>query len=635
VKPQRQYVQRLAEINAKVAAAQLAPEVLVGQAAGLLAGRVGCRVDEAQAHLLQLAAEQGREPQHLAVELMATVEGGSAVGTRRLRSAMDHVFTARRSDPPRGPQADTLPSPTAGWTALVQQVLDAMPGHHTVLMPVRDHTGTVTDFTVAAASPAVHAELTVRGHPHVVGEQVSAVSPEMPRSPVWHAWLDVLGDGQPRELGPTQYPGRSAHDPAQLIVSSQVHPVGPGVMTTWTIHNEHVRLTDRITQTERLGNLGWGEANLVTGEVTWSDQMYRIYDRDPARGPMSGAESQALTLPQDAAVHQQAVELFARGETVDVTYRIRLHGEVKHLRTVLDADRDVNGRPVRVYGITQDITARETSRAKLAEFEQQLREQRETLAAEHRLATQLQQIILPVPDGPIDLPGLRVAVRYLPAEQASRVGGDWYHAAPADDDSLILAIGDVAGHGIHAAATMAQLRHILAALTLTTTSDPAELLAHLNRLLHADRTSFDTATATAAIARYEPDTGTLRWAQAGHPAPLRTRRGVTTALPRPDGPMLGAVRDARYTCAGTTLHPGDLLLLYTDGLIEHRDHTLDEGLAPIISTLDRVAVGDSCQPLADLLGQLHQANPDDDTCILAARPLPNPDPHERRRPRDT
>src|ERR671929_193516 len=76
----------------------------------------------------------------------------------------------------------------------------------------------------------------------------------------------------------------------------------------------------------------------------------------------------------------------------------------------------------------------------------------------------LQQIILPVPTVPFDLPGLRVAVRYLPAEQASRVGGDWYHAAASDDGRTVLAVGDVAGHGIHAATTMAQLRHALAAL---------------------------------------------------------------------------------------------------------------------------------------------------------------------------
>jgi len=112
------------------------------------------------------------------------------------------------------------------------------------------------------------------------------------------------------------------------------------------------------------------------------------------------------------------------------------------------------------------------------------------------------------------------------------------------------------------------------------------------------------------------------WAQAGHPAPLHTRAGSTAQMRRPAGPLLGAMRAATYDTATVTVNQGDLLLFYTDGLIEHRRHTLDEGLAPVIETLNRISTADSGQPLADLLVQLRRANPDDDTCILAVRPLP-------------
>jgi serine phosphatase RsbU (regulator of sigma subunit) len=267
-----------------------------------------------------------------------------------------------------------------------------------------------------------------------------------------------------------------------------------------------------------------------------------------------------------------------------------------------------------LYGIVQDVTPQESSRAQLAEVEQLLREHQQSLAAEHQLAAQLQQIVLPVPAEPFDLPDLRVGVRYLPAEEASLVGGDWFHAAPADDGTVVLAIGDVAGHGIPAATVMAQLRHLLAGLTVTTTTDPDQLLSHLNRLLYRIGT-----TATAAVARYHPGTREIVWAQAGHPAPLHTRAGSTTLLPQPRGPLLGAIRNARYDTATVALQPGDLLLYYTDGLIERRNAPADAGRAPVIDALNEISTSGSRQPLADLLARLRRANPHDDTCILAVR----------------
>jgi serine phosphatase RsbU (regulator of sigma subunit) len=126
----------------------------------------------------------------------------------------------------------------------------------------------------------------------------------------------------------------------------------------------------------------------------------------------------------------------------------------------------------------QDVTDRENGVQRLSEAERQLAEQRRTLAAEHDLAAHLQQIILPIPDAPTELPGLKVALRYLPAGQECLVGGDWYHAAALRDGSVLLAVGDVAGHGVQAATSMAQLRHAPHALAVTTT-DPGRLLAHL------------------------------------------------------------------------------------------------------------------------------------------------------------
>ncbi len=335
---------------------------------------------------------------------------------------------------------------------------------------------------------------------------------------------------------------------------------------------------------------------------------------------MGRAELQALVVPEDLPAQVAAAEAFLAGEVSDVVYRAHVNGRVRHLRAVVDAVRDVDGRPVKVYGIVQDVTARETTLQRLAEVTRRLAEQQRNLDAEHRLAVHLQHIILPIPEEPIELPGLRVAVRYLPAEHLSHVGGDWYHAAALSDGTTLLAVGDVAGHGIPAATTMAELRHALRALTVVTT-EPAELLAHLNRLMCEMVEESPTATATAVVARYDPAGRTLTWAQAGHPPPLLNRGGVTALLPRPHGPLLGVVPHAAYRSATLPFDRDDVLLLYTDGLVEQRRHTLDEGLAALVRTVDEAVAGSPDQALSTLLGRLRRANPKDDTCILAARPL--------------
>jgi serine phosphatase RsbU (regulator of sigma subunit) len=387
--------------------------------------------------------------------------------------------------------------------------------------------------------------------------------------------------------------------------------------------------SERQAGTERLGNLGWGEWDLAGGHVYWSEQVYRIYERDPALGPLTRAASDALVLAEDEPLHAAALRTLRLQEPVDVTVRVLIGGRVKHLRTVADTVRDPAAGPPRVYGIVQDVTEREAGRRLLAEAESQLAEQRRTLAAEHELAARLQQIILPIPDGPIELPGLKVALRYLPAGPADLVGGDWYHAAVLRDGSVLLAVGDVAGHGTQAATTMAQLRYALRALAVTT-GDPGVLLGHLNRLTCELERETPELAATAVIARFDPLRKEIIWAQAGHPPPLLSRDGCTAPLGRPPGPMLGVIDDATYLTARVDFEIGDLLLLYTDGLVEHRRRGLDDGVAEVIAAVDDAARAAPQQPLAQVLARLQQANPDDDTCILAARSVTG-DPRDRRR----
>lgn len=496
--------------------------------------------------------------------------------------------------------------------ASVQRVLDVTPGMSGYLLAERDASGRLVELIWAAASAEAVAPDGVRGS-QLIGRLASTQFPGIAISERWRVYQDVLDTGVPAAIGP--FPSGDG------LFSVRVHRLGRGLMVNWVRHDETPGGEgQRLAATERLGNLGWGEWDLVSGEIFWSAQLYRIYERDPQLGPLDRAGAAKLELPEDEPLRMAAAAAFERGERVDVVTRARVGGRVKHLRTVADAVRDAQGRPLRVYGIVQDVTAQETGARRLAEVEEQLAEQGRTLAAEHELAARLQRIILPLPDGPIELPGLKVAVRYLPAGQQDLVGGDWYHAAELRDGSVLLAVGDVAGHGTQAATTMAQLRHALRALSVTVTADPGELLGHLNRITLDLERENPELSATAVIARFDPHRQEICWAQAGHPPPLLSRGGVTAPLGRPPGPMLGVLDDARYTTARLDFRIGDVLLLYTDGLVEHRRRGLDDGLASVISAVDEAVRVSPGQPLAQLLSRLRRANPDDDTCVLAARP---------------
>src|SRR6266567_6041689 len=184
------------------------------------------------------------------------------------------------------------------------------------------------------------------------------------------------------------------------------------------------------------------------------------------------------------------------------------------------------------------------------------------LAQERHITLELQRAILPLHDTPFDLPGLRTVVRYLPASRDSRVGGDWYITAEMPDGSVLLAIGDVGGHGLEAAAGMARLRGALAGLAITG-APPERLLGWLNDLVHHVDPEH---TASVMAGYFDPRSRVLTWAQAGHPPPVLVRGQQATALRSPAGILLGAARSG-YDAASLELHQGDLLLLYSDGLI--------------------------------------------------------------------
>ncbi|MGO9296928.1 MAG: PP2C family protein-serine/threonine phosphatase [Streptosporangiaceae bacterium] len=236
------------------------------------------------------------------------------------------------------------------------------------------------------------------------------------------------------------------------------------------------------------------------------------------------------------------------------------------------------------------------------------------LAAERHVAVELQRAILPLHDEPFALPGLSAFVRYLPASRRGRVGGDWYITAEMPGGHVLIAIGDVGGHGLAAAAGMARLRGALAGLAITG-SPPERLVGWLNDLVHHVAPEH---TASVMAGYYQPASRVLTWAQAGHPPPLLVRGAWARPLERPAGILLGASH-GRYAAGRLALSPGDLLLLYTDGLVERRDRAIDEGVAALAAAVRGTADPESL--VAAALGGASTAEPEDDTCLVGLQVL--------------
>ncbi|WP_017582870.1 PP2C family protein-serine/threonine phosphatase [Nocardiopsis valliformis] len=223
------------------------------------------------------------------------------------------------------------------------------------------------------------------------------------------------------------------------------------------------------------------------------------------------------------------------------------------------------------------------------------------------------------------VPGLELTARYLPAEDGMNVGGDWYDVFPLDDGEYIGVVGDVTGHGIHAAVTMGQLRTALRAYAVDERS-PAALLGLLHRLL--DRLEPDLF-ATAVIIRFRQGGSEVTMASAGHPPPLLSKApGEATPIEMPSGGMLGLPVDLTHTDHRVEIPPGRALLLYTDGLVERRGESIDDGIARLAEGFGTAfRTGGHPERAADelLSSALRGHSYDDDVCMLLLSPTADTD----------
>ncbi|WP_078948013.1 SpoIIE family protein phosphatase [Streptomyces griseus] len=363
-------------------------------------------------------------------------------------------------------------------------------------------------------------------------------------------------------------------------------PAEPAVIRALAVRADHspegLEAADPPGQVAR-----YGHDRLITECVRTGRPVLveRVTDEDLARIARS---PEAAGLLGRAGVHSYlAVPLIARGEVLGA----------------LDLKRAGNPLP---FGrddllLAKELAARAAVQIDNARWYQNARD----------TALTLQRSLLP--SHPSVTGGLEVASRYQPAGATTEVGGDWFDVIPLEGGKTALVVGDVMGSGISAAATMGRLRtatNTLASLEL----DPAVLLEHLDRITQ----SLDHSIATCLYAVHDPQLRQCRIANAGHLPPARVRAGrPPELLDLPTGVPLG-VGGVAFSTTTVDFAPGDQLVLYTDGLVETRRHSLDERLDTLLTLLD-----DPARPLEEvcdlLLRTLHHPDNHDDVALLIAR----------------
>ncbi|HEY3686724.1 MAG TPA: SpoIIE family protein phosphatase [Streptosporangiaceae bacterium] len=591
----------------------------IEEAKSALATYLGCTETTALTQLVNLAEDTGTSLAEVTAALAGAPDSALVPEAEpAMFDPLPYLLTSEYDEPaaiidaPRPGEGHVAPDRVAPE---VHAVLDAIHVEAVYLSPLLGEHGEVADFVITAGNQQALARFDGTGE-EFVGVRFSRFWQPAMAMGMLDAYREVLRTGTSLARGPFRYDPQEGSAEQPVMLSIRASRVGDGVVLSWRVHDERDEVMDRLRQVQRLTNLGWAEWDLTTDEISWSPGMYRVFGRAPTAGPISLSSMSAVVLPADLPIVREAARtVFEKREPSFNEFRIRRDGEVAYVRLLAEPVLDAQGRPVRIRGTATDVTKQRRDERALESARAQITRQRQTSAVQQRVARELRQAILPIQNGTVRTSGLRYSVRYLAAESNARIGGDWYTVGDMPDGRVLIGIGDAAGHGLPATALMARMRNGLAGLSYTGARS-GKLMTWLNELVY-----FDTPqeTATAIIGHYAPETRELTWSRAGHPPPVLVRDGTAELLDGANGTLLGAVGKQEFRQTVTRLQPGDLLLFYTDGLVERRDADIDEGIDALATAAAACRGADPTADIATVLGKLELYTPEDDTCLLAIR----------------
>ncbi|MGW8365627.1 PP2C family protein-serine/threonine phosphatase [Streptomyces wedmorensis] len=431
------------------------------------------------------------------------------------------------------------------------------------------------------------------------------------------AHLGQLRAGVPAELAPDAKPDSEAEDGYDGALDAAL-ATDPGTAYGQAAPPRTGSLLSRV---------GSAEWNLLTDEVSWSEELYQIFGRAHESGPMSLDEMPSMVFAEDQPVLQAMVtDCLIDGKPIDGEFRIvRTDGRVRTVHMTGEPVLDDDGCTASMWAVLRDVSELRRSQRAVRESRDSLERSRQIEQTERRVAVELQEAVLPpwrgslrfAHDGPAPLD---VAAHYLPAATTGLIGGDWYDALALPNGDALLTVGDLTGHGVAATSSMAMLLGALRGMAVAGIR-PAALMSHLNQLLE---TSVQPALGSAMCCRYDPVAQTLTWAQAGHPAPLLFRGGTGHVLRRPEGVLLGATTGAVYGEAETRLLPGDVLVLHTDGLTRAGGAVGgfgdDTGARRLLALAPRLASArDAQDAVRAVVEEFGEEQREDDACVMVVR----------------
>jgi serine phosphatase RsbU (regulator of sigma subunit)/PAS domain-containing protein len=473
-------------------------------------------------------------------------------------------------------------------------------------------------FTLHPAPDGVTGRAVPAARP--VSAELSPVAPDRPRTPEAAAPGTSYAAGTAAGLAPAEPSPLALHQPSPPAAV----PARLGVM--YHVLQLGSALTEAVTTREVCDVVAEQLLPAFGGEqlaiyVVRDGAMHRLWHSGRNEGFLDWLEGSPLHahLPGTEALRSGAPLFIESRQDLDRSYPGIPAGELSSwVYLPLIASNHPVGTCVLGFGETHPFTGKDRSvLTALAGLIAQALERAQLYDAEFALARGLQQALLPhrLPE----LPDIRTTARYLPGTSEMDIGGDWYDVV-STRNAVSLIIGDVEGHSIPAAATMAQLRSSVRAFAAVGHS-PGHVLEGANRTL----IDLDTGLlASCCYIRLEPGGRRAYAVSAGHPPPLLRRPdGTTEVVDLEAGPLLGVDHSSAYPHTRIDLQPGSILALYTDGLVEERGTDIDTGIDRLRASLAHAPAG-TLEELADRL--VHEAGCSsyraDDIALLLTEHVP-------------